>query len=163
MMKVLFVVISVVAAAAMMALLGYTVYIYDTIIIPIKNSISTAPTFAHLDMVPVDTPVHPYFMREVLHHEHDDSLTITFNGTYVDGSGHSKFFEYTDNYPVNSSFVHGCTEDTDTTYLAFYKYLGTVYVEDRKNIHFWHYDAETRDPMPCAYPEVLVYSNVRPP
>ena len=163
-MKVLFVIIFVIAAAVILVLLGYAVYIQDTFTIPIKNSISTDPTFAHLDTVPVDIPVHPYFMKEVLHDEHDDSLTVTFNGTYVDGSGRSKFFEYTNNYPVNSSFAHGCTEDTDTTYLAFYKYLGTVDVEDRKHIQFWHYDAETRDPMPCVYPEVLVYSiNVRPP
>ena len=155
---------SVAAATAILALLGYAIYIHDTIIIPIKNSISTAVTFAHLTMVPVDTPVHPYFMREVLHNEHDDSLTITFNGTYVDDSGRSKFFEYTNNYPVHSSFVFGCTEDTDTTYLVFYKYLGTADVEDIKYIEFWDYDAETRDPMPCIYPEVLVYSiNIRPP
>ena len=156
--------ISVAAAAAILALLGYAIYIHDTFTIPIKNSISTDAIYAHIDTVPVDTPVHPYFIRQVLHNEHDDSLTITFNGTYADGSGSSKFFEYTNNYPANSSFVFGCTEDTDTTYLALYKYLGTVDVGDIKHIQFWHYDAETRDPMPCAYPEVLVYSiNARPP
>jgi len=163
-MKVLIVMASVVAAAAILSLLGYEVYIHDTLTNPIKNSISTDPTFAHLDMIPVDTPAHPYFMREMLHNEHDDSLTIIFNGTYVDGSGRSKFFEYTNNYPANSSFAIGCTEDADTTYLSFFKYLGTVDAEDRKHFQLWHYDAETKDPMPCVYPDVLVYSiNVRPP
>lgn len=164
-MKAGVVIVFAAATAAILALLGYNViYPYAAFTVPIKNSISTDTTFAHLDMVPVGTSVHPYFMKEVLHNEHDDSLDITFNGTYVDGSGRSKFFEYADNYPVNSSFAFGCTEDTDTTYLAFYKYLGTTDMEDRKHIRFWHYDAETRNPMPCAYPEVLVYSiNVRVP
>ena len=164
-MKALVVITSVVVAASILILLGYNaVYTHDVFTIPIKNSISTDPTFAHMDMVPVDTLVHPYFMREVRHNEHDDSLIIAFNGTYVDGSGRSKFFEYANKYPVNSSFAFGCTEGTDTTYLAFFKYLGTTDVDGRKHIQFWHYDAQTRDPMPCTYPEVLIHSiNVRPP
>ncbi len=166
-MKTWAVVAPVIAAAAILALLGYnTIYIHDTFTIPIKTSISTDPSFAHLDLVPIDTPTHPYFMKEVLHNELDGSLTITFNGTYVDGSGRSKFFEYANNYPINSTFAFGCTEGRgqDATYLSFYKYLGTADMEGKKYIRFWHYDGETRSPMPCAYPEVLAYSiNVRAP
>lgn len=175
-METRIVIVFVAAAVAILALLGYNViYPHVTFAIPIKNSISMDPSFAHLDLIPIGTPAHPdlipvgtptdsFFMKEILHHELDDSLAITFNGTYVDGSGRSKFFEYINSYPVNSTFVFRCVEDPDTTYLGFYKYLGTTDAEGRKYIQFWHYDAETRNPMPCTYPEVLAYSiNVRAP
>ncbi len=166
-MKALIVMASVVAVATILALLGYNaIYIHDTFTMPIKNSISTDPTFAHLDMIPIDMTIHPYFMKAIFHNELDDSLTIIFNGTYVDGSGHSKFFEYVNNYPVNTTFAFGCIEGQgqDTTYLSFYKYLGTADTKGRKYIQFWHYDAETKNPMPCTYPEVLAHSiNVRAP
>ena len=167
---------TVAAAVAILALLGYSViYPYVAFTVTIKNSISTDPSFAHLDLIPVGTPSHPdlipvgtptdsFFMKEISHNELDDSLTITFNGTYVDGSGRSKFFEYVNSYPVNSTFAFRCVEDPDITYLGFYKYLGTTDAEGRTYIQFWHYDAETRGPMPCVYPEVLAYSvNVRAP
>ena len=168
--------VPVIAVAIVLALLGYNViYPYVTFTIPIQNSISTDPSFANLILVPIGTPAHPdlipvgaptdsFFMKEILHNELDDSLTIIFNGTYVTESGRSKFFEYINNYPVNSTFAFRCVEDPDITYLVFYKHLGTIDMEGRKYIQFWHYDAETKNPMPCVYPEVLSYSiNVRPP
>lgn len=129
----------VAATAAILALLDYNViYPYVAFTVPIQNSVYKDPTFAHLDMVPVGTPTHPYFMKGVRHNDLDDSLAITFNGTYVGGAGHSKSLEYANNYPVNSAFVFGCVEAPDITYLSFNKYPGTANVESRKYIQFWH-------------------------
>lgn len=133
------------------------VYDYVYFEIPIKNVV-LSEGYAHVDLVPVTQPVHPYTIEDITHDPRSDTITVTFKGGTHPVTKERVVFEHVETYSINESFVFWCDDSEGGSYLAFYGYLGVEKKNGTDYLRLLHYDGITREPMSCVYPNVIIHS-----
>lgn len=136
---------------------------YTTYIEPVRYAVPITPLF--VDPYPPswldDDSTYEGYITDITHNT-DDSITVTYQDyqiydhvrTFVPGTDHVSI------YVPGQTFMVTCTEYEDATGLNIYNYRGSEmrYYEGEyvEVLIFANFNAYTRVPMPCPYPEVLV-------
>ena len=142
---------------AVVAIVSTEMHDYAYFEVPIRNAVPSEG-YAHVDLVPVTQPVHPYTIEAITHDPKNNAITVTFKGGAHPVTQERVVFEQVETYSVNESFAFRCDESEDGSYLVFYGYLGVEKKNGTDYLRLLHYDGTTHEPMPCVYPDVIIHS-----
>lgn len=113
--------------------------------------------FAQTTLIPDNFPHHP-FPIDTAKINPDGTVTVTFKGGEDPRSGRVIEFRHVETYRAGESFVWGCEETEAGAHLNAFVYLGSVTFNQSRDIVMGEYEALTREPMECRYPDVIAYS-----
>ena len=113
--------------------------------------------FAQTALIPNNHSRHP-FPIDAITLNPDDTLTVTFKGGHDAHTDREIHFNHAETYAAGESFVWGCHEAEEGVYLDIFIYLGGVTFNRDQYIVIGEYAALAQEPMPCAYPDVIVHS-----
>lgn len=130
---------------------------FTTYVAPIQN-IKLLEKSAHVDLVKLPDMQEGPIPLKNFEYMDDGSITVTFGGGNSPVYPAITSFAHKQNFQVNQTFAFRCLEKDDSTFLGFYKYLGTTTAFDDEYLLLWHFEGETQKPLPCNYPDVIINS-----
>jgi hypothetical protein len=136
-------------------------YNYSTYYIPIKNvKLYEIESLFHIDHIKISQDLDKMSvpLERMQYNEHGNSLDVIFTGGHNEVYPGIPSFDYELNVKQNQTFVFRCVENSTNTFLGFYKFLGTQMIYGDNHILLWHYEGETKRPMTCNYPEIIINS-----
>ena len=140
---------------------GNSLYNYITFAVPLNSWTADEEYGSHIDNFWIDRndAVYPFAIHKITYNESDESVAIIFSGR--DSPEHFKIdqkFTHEETLYIDQSFIFHCKEYDDHTLLSVFKYVGTEIVDGETSVSFLHYEGNTKTPMPCIYPDVIIHS-----